>query len=41
MELEKDPSQENLDRCAGQLHDLLAQNANLPTANRDIKKITG
>ncbi len=41
MEVERDPSQENLEKCATQLHDLLVKNEKLPTANRDIQKIIG
>lgn len=41
MEVERDPSQENLVKCTTQLHDLLVKNEKLPTANRDIQKIIG
>ncbi len=41
MDIEHDPSPENLTKCAEQLHGLLAQNANLPTAKRDLQKIAG
>ncbi|NLF49542.1 MAG: hypothetical protein GX577_00250 [Leptolinea sp.] len=41
MDIEHDPSPENLAKCAEQLHGLLAQNANLPTAKRDLEKILG
>jgi hypothetical protein len=41
MEVERDPSQESLAKCATQLHDLLVKNEKLPTANRDIQKIIG
>lgn len=41
MDIEHDPSPENLAKCAEQLHGLLAQNATLPTAKRDIEKIIG
>jgi hypothetical protein len=41
MDIERNPSEENLNKCAEQLHDLFAKNDNLPTANRDLQKIIG
>lgn len=40
MDVEHDPSAENILRCAGQLHDLLARNVNLPSAKSDIQMIS-
>jgi hypothetical protein len=41
MEIERDPSAATLQKCSNQLHDLLAKNAHLPSARRDIQKILG
>jgi hypothetical protein len=39
MDVEHDPSDANIEKCAIQLHDLLAKNQNLPSAMNDIQKI--
>jgi hypothetical protein len=39
MDVEHDPSDANVQKCAIQLHDLLAKNQNLPSAMNDIQKI--
>jgi hypothetical protein len=41
MDVEQDPSQDNLEKCAAQLYDLMAKNENLPSAKRDIQRILG
>jgi hypothetical protein len=41
MDIEKDPSSANIEKCVFQLHDLLEKNEHLPSANRDIQKISG
>lgn len=41
MEVERDPSLPNLEKCSEQLHDLLAKNEQVPSARRDIQKIIG
>lgn len=37
----KDPTAEKLEKCAGDLRDLFFQNADLPTVQRDLKKVLG
>ena len=41
LELERDPSPATLEKCANDVHNLLAKNAHLPSAKRDIQKILG
>ncbi len=41
MEIERDPSLANLNSGSEQIHDLLEKNEHLPTAKRDIQKISG
>jgi hypothetical protein len=41
MDVERDPSLPNMEKCATQLHDLLIKNENLPSAKKDIQKIAG
>ncbi|HEX7557356.1 MAG TPA: hypothetical protein VF338_12075 [Leptolinea sp.] len=41
MDIERDPSPVNIDKCVSQLHDLLDKNQHLPSAHRDIQKISG
>jgi hypothetical protein len=41
LEVERDPSPATLQKCASQMHDLLAKNAHLPSAKRDLQKILG
>jgi|GEM_PF-7023691 len=38
---QKNPSAENLAKCAWELSDLFRQNADLPSVCRDLKKILG
>jgi hypothetical protein len=40
LELERDPSPATLEKCASEVHNLLAKNAHLPSAKRDIQKIS-
>ncbi len=37
----KDPSNERLEKCASDLRELFAQNADLPSARKDLCKILG
>jgi len=37
----KDPSAERLEKCANDLRELYTQNADLPSAHRDLQKILG
>ena len=39
LEVERDQSEANIAKCAGQLHDLLEKNGHLPTAVSDIQKL--
>jgi hypothetical protein len=39
MDVERDPSDANVEKCAVQLHDLLAKNQHLPSAMNDIQKL--
>lgn len=39
MAVEHDPSDANVEKCAGQLHDLLDKNQHLPSAMSDITKL--
>lgn len=39
LDVERDPSPANVDKCCLQLHDLLARNDHLPSVRRDIQKI--
>ena len=40
MDVERDPSDGNLEKCANQLRELLAKNEQLPSAQSDIQKIS-
>jgi hypothetical protein len=37
----KDPTPEKLDKCAKDLRELYSQNSDLPSAQKDLKKIFG
>jgi hypothetical protein len=41
MDVEQNPSPDNLEKCAAQLHAMMEKNENLPSAKRDIQKILG
>ncbi len=40
-QIRKNPSQENIDECAAELHNLFAKNTRLPRVKRDLQKILG
>jgi hypothetical protein len=37
----KDPTADKLEKCARDLRDLFAQNADVPAVQRDLKKVLG